>query len=184
MFLFISKHLNFKFLRNRVTITIYPQTVLNICYHSKIYRFFKAIRDSKIIRIHIDNFCLLAFGVQILTKIRQNHEYLQIIFYLCLNTLSAIVNDPPQNVYIESTTNQLLLSTYMRYDNGWLTRYSLLNKVNFSGESLNFSIYGKRSSTIPFLIHQSEYTPISTLGNDAFCTNFRLIFGIEFRIKH
>ncbi|KAE9534014.1 hypothetical protein AGLY_008750, partial [Aphis glycines] len=27
--------LNFKFFRNRVTITIYPQTILNICYYSK-----------------------------------------------------------------------------------------------------------------------------------------------------
>ncbi|KAE9532140.1 hypothetical protein AGLY_010342 [Aphis glycines] len=44
--------LNFKFLQNSITITIYPQTILNICYYSK---------------------------NQILTKIRQNHEYLQII---------------------------------------------------------------------------------------------------------
>ena len=27
--------MNFKFLRNSVTITIYPQTILNICYYSK-----------------------------------------------------------------------------------------------------------------------------------------------------
>ncbi|KAE9531405.1 hypothetical protein AGLY_010611, partial [Aphis glycines] len=30
-----AMRLNFKFLRNRVTITIYPQTILNICYYSK-----------------------------------------------------------------------------------------------------------------------------------------------------
>ncbi|KAE9543027.1 hypothetical protein AGLY_002938 [Aphis glycines] len=35
--------------------------------------------DKKIIRIHRDNFFLLAFEVQILTKIRQNYEYFQII---------------------------------------------------------------------------------------------------------
>ncbi|KAF0762328.1 hypothetical protein FWK35_00017477 [Aphis craccivora] len=33
----------------------------------------------KIIKIHRHNFFLLAFEVQILTKIRQNYEYLQII---------------------------------------------------------------------------------------------------------
>ncbi|KAE9534057.1 hypothetical protein AGLY_008793 [Aphis glycines] len=84
--------LNFKFLRNRVTITIYPQTILNICYYSKSIsrRYLKIVpflisysySDLKIIRIHRHNFFLLAFEVQILTKIRQNHEYLQIILTL------------------------------------------------------------------------------------------------------
>ncbi|KAF0759795.1 hypothetical protein FWK35_00018966, partial [Aphis craccivora] len=36
----------------------------------------------KIIRIHRHNFFLLTFEVKILTKIRQNHEYLQIIMEL------------------------------------------------------------------------------------------------------
>ena len=137
--------MNFQFLRNSVTITIYPQTILNICYYSKsisridlkilpiimignffswfnfqnILTFFELFIDNwnfllfwknifhvsiklfwpnqntwkfnkkflisysysdyKIIRIHKHNFFLLAFEFQILTKIRQNHEYLQII---------------------------------------------------------------------------------------------------------
>ncbi|KAE9536729.1 hypothetical protein AGLY_006962 [Aphis glycines] len=87
-----AMRLNFKFLRNRVTITIYPQTILNICYYSKSIsrRYLKILpflisysySDLKIIRIYRHNFFLLAFEVEILTKIRQNHEYLQIIFVM------------------------------------------------------------------------------------------------------
>ncbi|KAE9542706.1 hypothetical protein AGLY_002617 [Aphis glycines] len=86
--------LNFKFLRNSVTITIYPQTILNICYYSKsISRRYLKISLSKYLKIeykvshkiHRDNLFLLAFEVQIFTTIRQNYEYLQIIFLVYNN---------------------------------------------------------------------------------------------------
>ncbi|KAE9533242.1 hypothetical protein AGLY_009283, partial [Aphis glycines] len=95
-----AMRLNFKFLRNRVTITIYPQTILNICYYSKsisrrylkilpILNFFDVdkifLAQLKYFKFlykvpHMHNFFLFAFEVQILTKIRQNYEYLQIMF--------------------------------------------------------------------------------------------------------
>ncbi|KAE9531392.1 hypothetical protein AGLY_010598 [Aphis glycines] len=81
-----AMRLNFKFLRNRVTITIYPQTVLNICYYSKSIsrRYLKILLTIEIFNLSEKlflkhNFVLLAFEIQILTKTRQNHEYLQII---------------------------------------------------------------------------------------------------------
>ncbi|KAE9533272.1 hypothetical protein AGLY_009313 [Aphis glycines] len=90
-----AMRLNFKFLRNRVTITIYPQTILNICYYSKsISRRYLKILPIKffwpnqntckfLYKVpHMHNFFLFAFEVQILTKIRQNYEYLQIILPL------------------------------------------------------------------------------------------------------
>ncbi|KAE9542387.1 hypothetical protein AGLY_003514 [Aphis glycines] len=74
------------------------QTILNICYYSKsvIRRYLKILpvikirvfftvdkiflAQSKYLKMH--NFFLLAFEVQILTKIPQKHEYLQIILKL------------------------------------------------------------------------------------------------------
>ncbi|KAE9537626.1 hypothetical protein AGLY_006649 [Aphis glycines] len=69
------------------------QTILNICYFSK--NTLKFHHVDKIIFLallkylkivykvpHMHNFFLLAFEVQMLTKIRQNHEYLQIILPL------------------------------------------------------------------------------------------------------
>ncbi|KAE9529991.1 hypothetical protein AGLY_011453 [Aphis glycines] len=91
-----AMRLNFKFLRNRVTIKIYPQTILNICYYSKSIsrRYLKILPTTEIFNFS-ENFwpnqntlkfytkfliCYsYTFEVQILTKIRQNHEYLQII---------------------------------------------------------------------------------------------------------
>ncbi|KAE9527679.1 hypothetical protein AGLY_012752 [Aphis glycines] len=70
--------LNFKFLRNRVSITIYPQTIFNTCYYSKSI----SRKYLKISPVNSTFFFLLAFEVQILIKIRQNHEYLQFIFKL------------------------------------------------------------------------------------------------------
>ncbi|KAE9532962.1 hypothetical protein AGLY_009390 [Aphis glycines] len=61
-----------------VTITIYPQTILNICYYSKsISRRYLKISPNSYVQ-----FFLLSFEVQILTKNRQNHESLQIILPL------------------------------------------------------------------------------------------------------
>ncbi|KAE9539329.1 hypothetical protein AGLY_004581 [Aphis glycines] len=52
-----------------------------ICQNSENLQFLisYSYSDKKIIRINRHNFFLLAFKVQILTKTRQNHEYLQII---------------------------------------------------------------------------------------------------------
>ncbi|KAE9542324.1 hypothetical protein AGLY_003451, partial [Aphis glycines] len=55
--------------------------ILKICYYSKninhgYLNISPSYSDSKIIRTRRHNFFLLAFEVQILTKIRQNHEYL------------------------------------------------------------------------------------------------------------
>ncbi|KAE9534850.1 hypothetical protein AGLY_008142, partial [Aphis glycines] len=64
--IFFYKWLKFEFIRNM----------------SKLQKFFLisySYSDKKIIRIHRHNFFLLAFEVQILTKTRQIHEYLQII---------------------------------------------------------------------------------------------------------
>ncbi|KAE9524831.1 hypothetical protein AGLY_014881 [Aphis glycines] len=101
-----------------VTTTIYPQTILNICYYSKsisrrylkISPFFISYSygDKKIIRIHSTIFFLLAFEVQILTKIRQNHEYLQII--LVENNLNFGVFRPLKHkpLFSPTTGNYLL----------------------------------------------------------------------------
>ncbi|KAE9524495.1 hypothetical protein AGLY_015083 [Aphis glycines] len=79
--------LNLKSIRNSVNITIYPQTILNICYSKSISRrylkispvqFFLLVFEVQIltkIRIIHKKF-YITFEVQILTKICQNHEYL------------------------------------------------------------------------------------------------------------
>ncbi|KAE9526988.1 hypothetical protein AGLY_013636 [Aphis glycines] len=99
-----------------------------------------------IIKINFDRMVVLAFSIDIASNclsqnkdikqltvgglVAQSHTYsLTLVYKTC--TLSSpcsgrnqiIVefnkdHDPPYNVYIESTMNQLLLSTYMRCDNG------------------------------------------------------------------
>ncbi|KAE9525561.1 hypothetical protein AGLY_014088 [Aphis glycines] len=82
-----KKNLNDQTILKIVTITIYPQRNLNICYYSKSIsrRYLKILPTTEIFNFleefflkHI--FFLLTFEVQILIKTRQTHEYLQIIF--------------------------------------------------------------------------------------------------------
>ncbi|KAE9536738.1 hypothetical protein AGLY_006971 [Aphis glycines] len=67
----------------------------------KIFLISYSYNDLKIIRIYWHNFFLLAFEVEILTKIRQNHEYLQIIFPR---------STPPPNVQQNGTHLPFLIS--------------------------------------------------------------------------
>ncbi|KAE9535072.1 hypothetical protein AGLY_008364 [Aphis glycines] len=72
--------------RKHFNVTI---TILNICYYSKIIsrRYLKILRSIKFFWPNqntrkFNTKLLIIFEVQILTKIRQNHEYLQIILPL------------------------------------------------------------------------------------------------------
>ncbi|KAE9533904.1 hypothetical protein AGLY_008983 [Aphis glycines] len=69
-----------------ITITIYPQTILNICYYSKsktteIFDFSEIFFFFEVL-IKIFGPVKIPFEVQILKKSRQNHEYLQIVLPL------------------------------------------------------------------------------------------------------
>ncbi|KAE9526135.1 hypothetical protein AGLY_013766, partial [Aphis glycines] len=79
--------LKFKFLQNRIVIFFTVDKIFLAL--SKYLKILYKVPHMLFLKIHIYNFFLLSFEVQILTKIRQNYEYLQIIF---------LKSTPPPNV--------------------------------------------------------------------------------------
>ncbi|KAE9525470.1 hypothetical protein AGLY_014270, partial [Aphis glycines] len=119
------ERLNFKFLQNRVTIAIYPQMILNICYY------------------------LTTFEVQILTKIRQNYEYLQTIFSIMHQAYLLCHRKPFSTFEIEALFRQVMLHTvYTHNKTKTHTLFDSKKALQFNTDSRFHILYSRIHETI------------------------------------